>query len=131
MWIRELSEIYHKIRYNPSLFRLSNIVSTNMPGYYYKPHYEIETRVFSDYIEEAPVQTGDYPNYAEYSNVTQTLRWRDLYDYGYIDENGRGVEFPYLNGTHYPSKNFLFRIKPEGNVGQTATITQVTIDDCE
>jgi hypothetical protein len=127
----ELSEIYHKIRYNPSLFRLSNIVSTNMPGYYYKPHYEIETRVFSDYIEEAPVQTGDYPNYAEYSNVTQTLRWRDLYDYGYIDENGRGVEFPYLNGAHYPSKNFLFRIKPEGNVGQTATITQVTIDDCE
>ena len=127
----DLSEIYHKIRYNPSLFRLSNIVSTNMPGYYYNPHYEIQTRAFSEYIEEISTQSAGVPNYAEYSNVTQTLRWRDLYEYGYVDENGQGVEFPFINGAHYPSKNFLFRIKPEGNVNQTTTITQITIDDCE
>jgi hypothetical protein len=61
------------------------------------------------------------------------LIWRDLYDYGYVDENGDGLDFPFLNGKHYPFDNFIFRVIPEGS-NISAIITEVKdpiIDECE
>ena len=69
---RVLSEIYHKIGFNPNLFVMPTQQVFGVPnpnGYYYQPHHEIKLRVYSDYLEEGDV-TGitDFPDYAYYSN---------------------------------------------------------------
>jgi hypothetical protein len=41
------------------------------------------------------------------------FRWRDLYPYGFVDSNGIGVDYPYMNNSHYPFVDTIFRITPE------------------
>jgi len=89
--------------------------------------------VFSDYIETGDKRImEDIPNYAYFTTTNDQFIWRDLYSYGYVDSNGLGVDYPFLNGVHYPYKNFIFRIIPEGSNYIEQTITaQPTIDPCE
>jgi len=134
---RVISVKHHKITFNPAWFALTGttINPTNQLGYYYKPHNPIRIRVFSDYIEEGDAQQiVGIPNYAFYSNLSNSFRWRDLYPYGYIDGDNLGVDFPFINGKHYPFTNIVFRLIPEGS--QTGNefindIAEPTIDDCE
>jgi hypothetical protein len=130
-----LSEYYHKLSFNPLVFQQpQNITSsTNPPGYYYKPHYKIELRTYSDYIEEGDVdEIADAPDYAFYSDLKGVLVWRDIYTYGFKDNNGRGVDHPFLNGAHYPTSKVIFRLKPEGNTSDNiTTIAEPKTDDCE
>lgn len=140
---RVISNLYHKIVFNDNLFKIGCILESdpfnftcspdNPPGYYYQPHNSITLRVYSDYIEEGDVKTIEgVPDYAYFSEYYQTLRWRDLYTYGYIDSNGLGVDYPFLNGTHYPSRKIIFRLFPEGNVPEELyAIADPDIDDCE
>ena len=131
---REISEMNHKITFNQNFFNVpSDAVLTNPLGYYYKPHNEITIREYSDYIEEAPA-TGvlGIPDYAFYSNLSNSFRWRDLYSYGYIDTSDIGVDYPFLNGKHYPFKNFVFRVYPEGiGLQNINEIVEPLIDECE
>jgi hypothetical protein len=53
------------------------------------------------------------PNYAYYSNADQEFRWRDLYQYGFIDSEGRGVDYPFMNNAQYPFKDFVFKLIPD------------------
>lgn len=128
-----LSDIYHKIYFNKNHFIIDNVVPTNPPGYYYKPHHKIQLRVYSDYLEEAPIDDVDgVPDYAYYSQSKGVLIWRDLYTYGYIDDNGLGVNIPFINGNHYSTSSVIFRLKPEGNVQQDInTIALPITDECE
>jgi hypothetical protein len=133
-----LSDYYHKFIYNDFLFKEESVISNptnaiNPNGYYYKPHYPIKLRVFSDYIEEGSVKnTDNVPNYAFYSSYSNKLIWRDLYTYGYIDNKGLGIDYPFLNGAHYPTTRIIFRIIPEGNVVQSIKeIANPIIDECE
>jgi hypothetical protein len=72
-------------------------------------------RVFSDYVETGDIQFVDgVPSYAYFSNSDQQFRWRDLYSYGFIDNLGRGVDYPFLNRAQYPFKDVQFRLIPEG-----------------
>ena len=89
--------------------------------------------MYSDYLEEGEIRDiGAVPDYAYYSNYKSKLIWRDIYTYGFIDESGNGVDYPFLNGTHYPSTNISFRVFPEGNVSENIlTIADPIIDDCE
>jgi len=133
---RIISEIYHKITFNPLLFDINQqqiTSNTNQRGYYYKPFHKLTTKVFSDYIEEGSKRLIDnIPNYSYFSTTTDQFRWRDLYPYGYVDSTGLGVDYPFLNGVHYPYQNFIFRIIPEGtNYIEQTTINQPTIDPCE
>jgi hypothetical protein len=140
---RVISEIYHKIVFNENLFKISYILqsspfflSTRIPnpeGYYYKPHNKITLRVYSDYIEEGDIKTTEgIPDYAFYSNYFNSAIWRDLYTYGFKDSTGLGVDYPFLNGTHYPSTKIIFRLFPEGNVPENIyDIPDPTTDDCE
>jgi hypothetical protein len=58
--------------------------------------------------------------------------WRDLYPYGFIDTSGLGVNYPFLNGKHYPYTDIIFRIIPEGtNYIEQVLVTDPLIDDCE
>ena len=74
----------------------------------------------------------DVPNYAYYSPSKDTFLWKDLYSYGFVDSNNIGVNYPFLNGAHYPYTNIIFRIIPEGtNYNEQIITAEPIIDDCE
>ena len=134
---RVVSKIYHKITYNDNVFDI-NITgesdSINPLGYYYQVHHPITIKVFSSYIENGdPDKVSEIPDWAVYDNNSQNFIWRDIYPYGYIDSDGDGVDFPFLNGAHYPFKNTIFRLIPEGSTSLSLTteVTLPTIDGCE
>ena len=135
---RVISPYYQKIKYNQSVFQSSDIPGdTNSPGFYYQPHTPMTIRVFSDYIETGDLEFIEgIPNYAYFSNSDQQFRWRDLYTYGFNDNLGRGVDYPFLNFAQYPFKDVQFRLIPEG-INYNSVITGVDfpikplIDGCE
>ena len=133
---RVISNLYHKITFNPNLFDINQqqtTTFTNQRGYYYQPNHSLKIRVFSDYIEEGDKkQIDNIPNYSYFSTTTGQFRWRDLYPYGFVDSTGLGVNYPFLNGVHYPFSNFIFRIIPEGtNYSEQTIIAQPITDPCE
>jgi hypothetical protein len=132
---RVISNYYHKIKFNQSVFQTTSNGGTNTPGYYYAPHNEMTIRVFSDYIETGDIDFVDQvPTWSFYSKADQQFRWRDLYTYGFIDNFKRGVDYPYLNSSHYPFSNVVFRLIPEGSnyniTGLNVPIKPI-IDECE
>jgi hypothetical protein len=105
--------------YNDSVFtvptRPTNNLNVGRYGYYYQPHRKLTLRVFSDYIETGDIRnTVDIPDYSYFSTTYNSFIWRDIYEYGFKDAEGNGVDYPFLNSTHYPYGNFIFRIIPEG-----------------
>ena len=108
---------------------------TNDFGYFYYPHQPLTIKVFSDYVETLiPDGLYNIPSYSFYSNLSNGFLWRDIYDYGFIDDIGRGVDYPFLNDAHYPYENYIFRIIPEGsniNNPNITTIAEPTVDECE
>lgn len=134
---RVISPYYHKINYNQTVFQTSNNPDTNSLGYYYQPHNKMTLKVFSDYVETGDVNFIDQvPNYAFYSSADQQFRWRDLYTYGFIDNLERGVDYPFLNTSHYPFTDITFRLIPEGiNYNESLYGANVAIkpliDGCE
>jgi hypothetical protein len=133
---RVISKYNHKITYNQAYFSLNtNAPQNNQFGYFYKPHDPIVIRKYSTYVEEGdPLKVSNIPDYSFYSNLSNSFRWRDLYPYGFIDNDGVGVDYPFINGKHYPFVNTIFRIIPEGsNVGvqNINVIAPPTTDDCE
>jgi hypothetical protein len=97
----------------------------------------LRIRNFSNYIETGSIDNIDQiPNYSFYSQVDQEFRWRDLYTYGFVDETGVGQDFPYLNNSHYPYGEIIFKLSPEGiNTNNFVTGTTIAvkpkIDKCE
>ena len=131
---RVISNLNHKFLFDGNNFTIAAPTSNNSKkGYYYKPHYSIKIRDYSPYIEEGDVKnvTG-IPNYAYFSTTKNQFIWRDIYPYGYIDNDRVGVDYPFLNGSHYPFNNFIFRIIPEGtNYIEQNIISQPITDNCE
>ena len=133
---RVISNLKHKFTFNNLFFTLDTIApQNNQFGYYYKPHNPIVIRRFSDYIEEgSAVNVVGIPNYAFYSNLSNSFRWRDLYPYGYIDADGIGVDYPFMNGKQYPFVNTIFRLIPEGTKTANQYINEIAepvTDECE
>jgi hypothetical protein len=142
---RIISDYVHKIKFNGNWFSVitNYIPPTNQYGYFYSPHAPIQIREFSNYVEEGSASiVVDIPDYAYFSKLSNSFRWRDIYPYGYSDEEGIGVNYPFLNGKHYPYVNTIFRITPEnfniispytqGSIGPNiTTITDPVIDECE
>jgi hypothetical protein len=129
---RVVSNIFHKLRFNPFSFRIGPS-PVNQFGYYYQPHHVLKTRVYSDYIEDGDIKNVvGIPDYAHFSTTKNLFIWRDLYPYGFIDSAGLGVTYPFLNGVHYPYKNIIFRIIPEGtNYKEQTIIAEPITDNCE
>lgn len=108
---RVISKYYQKIIFNKNNFTTSPLNY----GYYYAPHNLMTIRNFSDYVEVANVgEVDNVPSWSYFSNIDQQFRWRDLYTYGFIDSQGIGVDYPFLNSSHYPFSNVVFRLIPEG-----------------
>ena len=101
----------------------------------------MKIREFSNYVEGGKVnQVDNVPFWSYYSNNYKEFFWRDLYTYGFLDEAGNGVDFPFINFSHYPYKNDFFRLIPEGSkfspvIGLSSNIeTKVpkpVVDECE
>ena len=135
---RVISKYHHKFTYNSENFNIGGNPN-NQLGFYYQPHHPFQIKVYSNYVEES--NTNDsynlpiagLPEYSYYRNSTKQYIWRDLYDYGFFDNEGRGVDYPFLNGAHYPFSNFTFRIIPEGsNVNlMSNNPNEPLFDDCE
>jgi hypothetical protein len=128
-----LSKMYHKYSFNDNLF--NNTSTSNLPaGYLYEPHTPLQIRAFSDYVEVGSKDlTDNIPGYAWFSEFDNIWYWRDLYTYGFIDNDGIGVNYPFINGAHYPFMNMLFLqypIQRDNNV-QSTQINRITNDDCE
>jgi len=133
---RVISNLKHKFTFNSSFLILDTIApQNNQFGYYYRPHNPIVIRRFSDYIEEgSALNVVGIPNYAFYSNLSNSFRWRDLYPYGYIDADGIGVDYPFMNGKQYPFVNTIFRLIPEGTKTANQYINEIdepVTDECE
>ena len=134
---RVISPYYQKINYNQTVFQTSDFVDTNSKGFYYAPHNKMTLKVFSDYIETGNVEFIDQlPEYSFYSESDQQFRWRDLYTYGFFDNLDRGVDYPFLNTSHYPFTEIVFRLIPEGsNYNESLNGVDIPIkpliDDCE
>ena len=132
-----LSPYYHKITFNQNVFQTTATPTTNPDGYYYQPHHMMKIREFSNYIETGDLKNIDQvPTYSFFSEVNQEFRWRDLLTYGFVDETGLGVDYPYLNNSHYPYTESIFKIAPEG-INTNSILTgsdkpyQPNIDGCE
>lgn len=111
---RVISQYYHKVNFNQNIFQTTNS-QQNSSGYYYTPHNSMTIKVFSDYIETGDVGSVDsVPSYSFYSSFDQQFRWRDLYTYGFKDNLGRGVDYPFFNSAQYPYQNVIFRLIPDG-----------------
>jgi len=134
---RVISPIYHKITYNENVFDI-NITGEseeeNPLGYYYQVHHPLKIRAFSSYIEEGtPDKVSEIPDWAAYDESIQSFIWRDIYPYGFVDSDGIGVDYPFLNGSHYPFRNLIFRLIPEGStsISLTSVVALPDIDECE
>jgi hypothetical protein len=128
-----LSSGIHKYSFNPT-YLLDSSPATYPSGYCYKPHHEIVIRVFSDDLETAKKgEVDNIPSYSWFSEVEQTFFWRDIYTYGFIDGDGRGVNYPFINGAHYPFTSILFNQYPlnRNMFVQTNQINTIETDNCE
>jgi hypothetical protein len=132
-----LSPIYHKYSFNPIIFIDDQM--TNAPvyptGYVYKPHYNVPIRTFSDYVESAiPSEIANVPYYAYYSQNSEKFIWRDIYEYGFIDNDRNGLNIPFVNGAHYPYKEIIFLQHPifrNTEFISTGLINEPENDECE
>ena len=134
---RKISDNYHKFTFNVNQFKVLGMkpgptFNKNAKGYYYQPHHPITLRNYSNYIETSESPEVLNAPYLFYTTSNKLYQWRDIYSYGYFDERGVGVDYPFFNGCHYPYKNIVFRLIPEGsNYFENNVVGNITNDDCE
>lgn len=120
---RVISESFHKFTSRVDLFNHGQTGSTenfsgatvnNPTGLYYQPHYRIPLRQLSPYVES--YNTNDIynlPENAKYFEDDGVWKWRDLYDPGFTDIDGNGLDYPFINNTHYVKKDINFYLRNE------------------
>ena len=131
---RKVADRYLRLKYNDEYFTIDE-----GPNYRYVPHFEYKIRELSDYIEESETSNiYNLPSYAKYFVKEKVWKWRDIWSKGYINPEGLGVDYPFMNGCHYINKVNNFYIKPDSLDGVTnnnrveeTRINPFLIDDCE
>jgi hypothetical protein len=130
---RIISETFHKFSHiqktsdgrnlfnhnqdQPSFY--SGATTGNTFGYYYQPHYRVKLRELSPYIENSKLDATqpntliNLPENAIYDENEKLWKWRDLYDHGFLDQEGNGTNFPFMNDIHYVVKDINFYLRNE------------------
>jgi hypothetical protein len=86
----------------------------NPVGLFYQPHHRIKLRELSPYVETYQgTDIYNLPENAKFDTFTNEWKWRDLYDHGYVDVDGNGTNYPFLNDTHQVKLNINFYLKNE------------------
>ena len=110
-------QIFNHNQDQPSFY--SGATTGNTVGYYYQPHYRVKLRELSPYVETSKLDVTqpntliNLPENAIYDEKEKLWKWRDLYDHGFIDQEGNGTNFPFINNTHYIIKNINFYLRNE------------------
>jgi hypothetical protein len=117
---RIISEAYHKFSHKKTVGGVTIFNhgqdDTNPEGYFYQPHYRVKLRELSPYIETS--NTKDILNLPEnciYDETEKIWKWRDLYDHGFVDQEGNGTTFPFINNLHYVMKDINFYLRNENS----------------
>ena len=119
---RIISESFHKFTISPTIFDhnqddgtiYSGASPTNKVGLYYQPHYRIKLRELSPYVETYNTNNVlDLPDNAKYFPQDGLWKWRDVYDHGFIDVDGNGTDYPFINGQHYIKSDINFYLRNE------------------
>jgi hypothetical protein len=120
---RIISESYHKFTSPTTIFDhgqdgnidgFSGASVNNLSGLYYQPYHRVKLRELSPYIETS--NTDDILNLPENTKYFENeglWKWRDLYDHGFIDPDGNGTRFPFINNIHYVKKDINFYLRNE------------------
>ena len=119
---RVISEAFHKLtspldvfnhnQNNPSTY--SGVSINNKVGLYYQPHYKVKLRELSPYIETSVTnEIYGLPQNAKYFENEGLWKWRDLYDHGFIDPEGYGTNYPFMNNIHYVKNDINFYLRNE------------------
>lgn len=117
---RVVSDVFHKLTSPSGIFdhnqddpsTYSGVSMNNKVGLYYQPHYKVKLRELSPYIETSVTnEIYGLPQNAKYFENEGLWKWRDLYDHGFIDSEGNGTNYPFINNIHYIKNdiNFYFR----------------------
>jgi hypothetical protein len=119
---RVVSEAFHKFSNPPFVLDygqtgatvFSGASVTNPFGYYYQPHHRVKLRQLSPYVELSDTkEVYGLPQNAKYSEDEQLWKWHDLYDHGFIDPDGFGTNFPFINNIHYVKNDINFYLRNE------------------
>lgn len=125
---RVISEGYHKFICKSTIFnhgQISNVTEDgvvifsgatafNPFGYFYQPHHRIKLRELSPYVESYKTnEIYGLPENARYFPDEKLWKWRDLYDNGFLDADGFGTNYPFINGIHYIKKDINFYLRNE------------------
>jgi hypothetical protein len=119
---RIISEAFHKLTNPTDIFDYGQVSGTtyvgtsvnNKLGLYYQPHYRIKLRELSPYVETFNTNNIlDLPDNAKYDPSDGLWKWRDIYDHGYIDPDGYGTDYPFVNGLHYVKSDINFYLRNE------------------
>lgn len=129
---RIISETYHKFshlknvggvkifdHYQDQSSFYSGVTTGNTVGYYYQPHYRVKLRELSPYVENSKLDAKqpntliNLPENAFYDQNEKLWKWRDVYDHGFLDQDGNGTNFPFMNNMHYVTKHINFYLRNE------------------
>jgi len=119
---RVISEAFHKITSPLEIFdhnqddtsSYSGVSINNKVGLYYQPHYRVKLRELSPYIETSITnEIYGLPQNAKYFENEGLWKWRDIYDHGFIDSEGFGTNFPFINNIHYIKNDINFYLRNE------------------
>ena len=130
---RIISEAYHRFSHKPfisgstQLFdhlqysgtTFSGTSLNNMVGYYYQPYHRVKLRQLSPYIETSKLDATQpntligLPENSIFDENEKLWKWRDLYDHGFVDQEGNGTTFPFMNNIHYVVNDINFYLRNE------------------
>lgn len=127
---RIISEAYHRFSHRKTLdgtvpffdheqdqsSYYSGVTTDNTVGYYYQPHHRIKLRQLSPYIETSKLKREELINLPEntiFDGENKVWKWRDVYDHGFVDQEGNGTKFPFINDMHYVSTDINFYLRNE------------------
>ena len=120
---RIICESFQKITNSTTIFEygqtgnvdgFSGATIDNPFGLYYQPHHRIKLRQLSPYIENTnTVDIYNLPENKVYDSDEKLWKYRDLYSHGYIDTDGYGTNYPFVNGQHYVKADINFYLRNE------------------
>lgn len=119
---RVISEAFHKFTSPTTIFDhgqddntlFSGSSVNNLHGLYYQPYYRIKIRQLSPYIETSDTdEIINLPENVKYFEGENLWKWRDLYDQGFVDQDGYGTNYPFINNIHYIKYDINFYLRNE------------------
>lgn len=134
---RVISDTFHKItiptenfdhNQDSDIVNFSGATPGNLMGILYQAHHRVKLRELSPYTEVSTTNNViGIPENSKYFENEKLWKWRDLYDHGYIDDEGYGVNFPYTNNIHYVKRDINFYLRNEAEYqNKTDGITPFT-----